>query len=283
MNEPVTAPHETGGRWRPSPLLTLSGVLHLVALTALALRPPLWPWVVGVLAADNALIVACGLWPRCAWLGSNLTHLEPGQAANSVALTFDDGPHPEVTPEVLDLLDRTGARASFFLIGERAERHPDLVREIVARGHRVENHTYSHPLHFSILGPGAQARQIDRAQALLADLAGRPPAFVRAPAGLRNLWLDPLLQRRGLRLASWTRRGLDTADHDAGRVTRRLLRGLRPGDILLLHDGHAARTAGGRPMVLEVLPRLLEALDHNGWTGRALPTAPIRTAPSRES
>jgi len=273
MSEPERAaasrPRSNG--WRPSALLATSGGVHLAALATLAAAPRLWPWVAGTLATDYALIIASGLLPRCTWLGANLTHLPNGAGRDAVALTFDDGPDPEVTPRVLELLDAAGARASFFLIGERAARHPELVREIVARGHRVENHTYDHPLHFSLLGPRSQARQIDRAQELLTDLAGQAPRFLRAPAGLRNLWLDPLLHRRGLRLASWTRRGLDTADHDPRRVTRRLLNDLRPGDILLLHDGHAARTGGGRPMVTEVLPALLEAMGRNGWSGRPLP------------
>jgi peptidoglycan/xylan/chitin deacetylase (PgdA/CDA1 family) len=271
---PVTLPSGPASGWRPSALLTASAGIHLVALTALIVKPHLWPWLVALMLADQGLIAAAGLWPRSRLLGANLTRLRAEEAADTVALTFDDGPDPAVTPRVLDLLDRTGARASFFLIGERARRHPDLVREIVTRGHRVENHTYSHPLKFSLFGPRAQARQIDRAQELLTDLAGQPPAFVRAPAGLRNVWLDPLLQRRGLRLASWTRRGLDTADHDADRVTRRLLHRLRPGDILLLHDGHAARGPDGEPMVLEVLPRLLDALEDRGWHGRPLPRSP---------
>lgn len=271
-SEPILERGPAGRGWRPSSLLVASGGVHVGALAGLALQPHLWPWLASSLVANHALLAGAGLTPRCGWLGPNLTRLERNRSHRSVALTFDDGPHPEITPAVLDLLSQAGARASFFLIGVRAQRYPDLVREIVRRGHRVENHTYEHPLHFALLGPRAQADQIDRAQELLSELAGTPPAFLRAPAGLRNLWLDRLLFQRGLRLASWTRRGFDTADRNVARVGRRLLRHLNVGDILLLHDGHAAASRrAGRPMVLEVLPRILETLAHRGLSGCALP------------
>ena len=95
---------------------------------------------------------------------------------------------------------------------------------------------------------------------MLTPLSGSAPRFFRAPAGLRNPLLDPALQRQGLQLASWTRRGFDTVSTDAASVLARLTRNLAAGDILLLHDGHAARTAAGTPLVLEVLPRLIEAI-----------------------
>jgi peptidoglycan/xylan/chitin deacetylase (PgdA/CDA1 family) len=160
---------------------------------------------------------------------------------------------------VLDLLDRYAVKASFFCIAERALRHPGLTREIAARGHAVENHTLRHRHHFALLGPGGLLRELDAASRALAALAGAPPRFFRAPAGLRNPFLDPVLARLDLRLASWTRRGFDTRDGDAGAVAAKLLRGLGGGDILLLHDGNAARTAGGNAVVLDVLPRLLDA------------------------
>jgi peptidoglycan/xylan/chitin deacetylase (PgdA/CDA1 family) len=103
------------------------------------------------------------------------------------------------------------------------------------------------------------AREIGDAQALLADVTGVKPHCFRAPAGLRNPLLDPVLHRLGLHLVSWTRRGFDTREADSQRVLGRLTRGLAAGDILLLHDGNARRTAAGVPVLLEVLPRLLEA------------------------
>ncbi|MFT3817430.1 MAG: polysaccharide deacetylase family protein [Rubrivivax sp.] len=223
---------------------------------ALALLPGGWPWALGAVAADHALITAAGLWPRSRALGPNVTRLPSDRP--EVAITIDDGPDPEVTPVVLDLLDAAGARASFFCIAEQARRHPALLREIVRRGHAVQNHSDRHRHDFSLLGPRGIAQEIERAQALLADLSGRAPHCFRAPAGLRNPFLDPVLHRLGLHLVSWTRRGFDTREADAPRVLQRLTQGLRAGDILLLHDGHARRSAAGRPVVLDVLPALLQ-------------------------
>jgi peptidoglycan/xylan/chitin deacetylase (PgdA/CDA1 family) len=110
------------------------------------------------------------------------------------------------------------------------------------------------------LGPGGIAAEIARAQDTIAAVTGERPRFFRAPAGLRSPLLDPVLARFGLRLASWTRRGFDTVNPDPAIVFERLTRGLRSGDILLLHDGHAAHTASGTPVILEVLPRVLQAV-----------------------
>ena len=247
-------------RWHSTWLVRASIALHLLALAAVVTRPALWPWALSAVVANHLLITAVGLWPRSNWLGANWTRLPAASAARlEFALTIDDGPDPAVTPQVLDLLDRHGARATFFCIGVQAERFPDLCREIVRRGHAVENHSQGHRHSFSVLGPRGLARELQASQETLTRICGERPLFFRAPAGLRNMFLDPVLAQLGLRLASWSARGFDTRVGDATRVTRNLLRGLRPGAILLLHDGHAARTASGVPVVLEALPRVLEA------------------------
>ena len=225
-----------------------------------ALRPHWWPWTLAAVIANHLQLTATGLWPRSTALGSNWTRLPPTAAARSeIAITIDDGPDPEVTPQVLSILARYQARATFFLVGERAERYPDCVHACVAAGHGIENHSFRHAHTFSLLGPGAMRREIERAQQALAPLRGSRPQFFRAPAGLRNPFLDWVLQRLQLQLASWTRRGFDTVNADADTVLQRLARDLQAGDILLLHDGHAARASSGTPVILEVLPRLLEA------------------------
>ena len=237
--------------------------------------PRLWPWIVAGVLADHLLLVGGSLWPRSSLVGPNLTRLPAGVPDDrSVALTFDDGPDPAVTPRVLETLARRGARATFFYVGRRAETHPDLVAETARQGHRVENHSYRHSSGFCFLGPRAIGRDIDRAQEVLWRCAGEPPRWFRAPAGLRNPWLDGALVRRRLELASWTRRGFDTLSRDPERVLRRLTRALAPGDILVQHDGAAARDRGGRPVVLETLPRLLDAIDVAGLRSVPLPAPP---------
>jgi peptidoglycan/xylan/chitin deacetylase (PgdA/CDA1 family) len=147
---------------------------------------------------------------------------------------------------VLDLLEAHRVTATFFCIAEQARRHPALCREIVHRGHSVQNHSRSHSHAFSLFGPRRLTAEFTGAQQILGDLTGETPRFFRAPAGLRNPLLDPVLQRLGLELVSWTRRGFDTRQRRPERVLARLAAGLDAGDILLLHDGHAARAPSGR-------------------------------------
>jgi peptidoglycan/xylan/chitin deacetylase (PgdA/CDA1 family) len=235
--------------------------LHAAGALALAVAPRHWRAIAGVLVADHVVLAAASLWPRGTWVGANQTRL-PAAAARrgEMALTFDDGPDPEVTPRVLDLLDRHRARATFFCIGDRVRAHPEIAAEIARRGHRVENHTQTHPHLFACYPAPALRREILDAQASILRASGHAPRLFRAPAGLRNPLLDRLLCRAGLRLVSWTRRGFDALEKDPRRIARRLLAGLAAGDVLLLHDGSAARRRGGNPVVLEVLPRLLDEL-----------------------
>jgi peptidoglycan/xylan/chitin deacetylase (PgdA/CDA1 family) len=247
-------------RWHSTPLIRASIALHLLALLAVITIPGRWPWALAAVAANHLLIAAVGLWPRSHWLGPNWTRLPAAATArHEIALTIDDGPDPVVTPQVLDWLDRYGVQATFFCIGKQAQRYPDVCREIVRRGHAVENHSQQHRHHFSLMGPRGLRHELQAAQDTLTAISGQRPLFFRAPAGLRNPFLEPELAQLGLRLASWSARGFDTRVSDAGRVKDSLLRGLRAGAILLLHDGHAARTAGGIPVILEVLPAVLEA------------------------
>jgi peptidoglycan-N-acetylglucosamine deacetylase len=292
MDVPAPPTDATGARtWRPSPLIQGSLALHLGAAAAVIARPRLWPWAVSAVVADHLLLIGAGLCPRSQLLGPNWTHLPradggrghgapaagraqlPSAAPAPVAITIDDGPDPKVTPRVLELLEAHGARATFFCIGERVAQHASLTRAIVARGHEIGNHTHRHLKRFSLLGPRTMSEEIARAQAAIGEATGEVAHFFRAPAGLRNPFLEPLLARANLQLVSWTRRGFDTVTGSADRVLGSLTRHLRSGDILLLHDGHAARTAAGVPVILEVLPQLLAAVR----TARLTPVT-LRTA-----
>jgi peptidoglycan/xylan/chitin deacetylase (PgdA/CDA1 family) len=267
-------------RWSAPPVLTASAALHALAAGAVVVAPQTWPWALGAVALNHAGLTAAGLWPRSRWLGPNVTRLPaPATERRQYALTLDDGPDPAVTPRVLDVLDAHGVQATFFCIAQRAAQQPILMREIVARGHDVQNHSHAHRHTFSLSGPGALRREIERAQQVLTDLTGRLPFCFRAPAGLRNPFLDPVLHALSLHLVSWTRRGFDTVSTDAERVLARLTRGMAAGDIVLLHDGHAGRTPGGQPLALEVLPRLLAHASQLGLQATTLRAAlPPRAA-----
>ena len=261
----------TKSAWRPGTALQCSAALHVGAAAGVVLAPGLWAPALAAVALNHAVLAAAGLWPRSRLLGPNLVRLPAAAVARGeVAVTIDDGPDPNVTPRVLDILEAADARASFFCIGERAVRHPALVREIAARGHRVENHTYHHYHRFPTFGPRRLFEEIAAAQDCLSDLAGRAPRFFRAVAGLRNPFLDPVLHRLDLHLATWTRRAFDTRRRDPDEAHAVLTRGLAPGDIFDLHDGNAALSITGRPMILEVLPRLLASISQAGLTAALL-------------
>lgn len=250
----------------------------LMAVGAVA-SPAAWPWWLGGIAANQAMITAAGLWPRSDWLGPNWRRLpsDPNRPA-SLALTFDDGPNPELTPWVLDTLEAAGQTATFFCIGRRVREQPALAREIVRRGHAVENHSDRHHHGFAWSGTQGFVREIDAAQQTIADICGQAPRFFRAPAGLRNPMLEPALARLGLQLAAWTRRGFDTVERDPSRILAKLGAGLAADDILLLHDGHCASDAQGQPVLHSVLPALLNLMANSELRSirlaDALPTPP---------
>ncbi len=248
-----------------APFVRASVAVHAVGGVACLVAPHEWRWIVAGVVADHLALVAGSLIPRSTLVGPNLRRLDAqAVGGDGVVLTFDDGPDPAVTPRVLDCLDAHGATASFFCVGLQAEKHPAVVEEISRRGHHVENHSWRHAWSFCFQSASSIRNELERTQQLLGALAGGRPRYFRAPAGLRNPWLDSVLRRDDLALVSWTRRAFDTVTTDSELVVRRLTRNVAAGDILLLHD-HGATS------VLEALPRLLEKLATHGLRAMRLP------------
>ncbi len=178
-----------------------------------------------------------------------------------VWLTIDDGPDPEDTPRLLELLAAHRAHATFFVIGENAAAHPGLIRAIAAAGHEVAHHTHTHPLaNFWCASPARVGRELDAGlEALRA--AGVSPTRFRAPAGIKNLWLARALAARRLTCVGWSARGLERWPGDAEVVATRALRRLAPGAILLLHEG--PRVPG--TVRVRAIARVLERLRDQGY------------------
>jgi len=207
-----------------------------------------WGWQWGVGAGGWIAAVACAavLRPGCQWLGPVTT-----DGADGVLITIDDGPDPQDTPVLLDLLDQYQVRAVFFMIGEKAARHPELVREVVRRGHELGNHTLTHPqATFWCAGPRRTRREIAGCQQILEESSGQAPRWFRAPVGHRNLFTHPVAATLGLRVMGWNRRGYDAVETDPAKVLARILPDLRRGDIILLHEA--------TPIAREVLAGVLE-------------------------
>jgi peptidoglycan-N-acetylglucosamine deacetylase len=170
--------------------------------------------------------------------------------AREVWLTIDDGPDPVTTPKILDLLDRHGARATFFVIGQHVENHPELAREIVRRGHMLANHTDTHPcFSFWIAGPTRTAGEIDRCNRRITELGLIEALYFRAPVGIKNGFIAPALARRGMHYVAWSARGFDCTT-EATLAASRVVRGIRPGAIVLLHEGKGDL---GRVRVIETV------------------------------
>ena len=183
-------------------------------------------------------------------------------------LTLDDGPCPETTPAVLDLLDEQGATATFFLIGERAVKYPELVREILRRGHGVGNHSWSHPrATFWCLGPVRTWREISRCQSALTEITGEAPVWFRAPVGHYNFFVHPVLKKLGLGLLSWSSRGFDGGGLPLEEVKRRIRATADEGGIVLAHEG--------TPYAVEVVADVLALARERGWEV-AIPDAELR-------
>jgi peptidoglycan-N-acetylglucosamine deacetylase len=270
---PVRAEMPVPRAWQPGTLHWLTGVTHVAGIAAIAAQPPLWPWAAGAMLGSHALNLAFGFVPGTSALGPVITCLPPAAVArNEVALTFDDGPDVAATPRVLDLLEAAGAYATFFCVGARARAHPQLVREIAARGHAIENHGFAHSRLFGFYGIRRLVRDIGEAQKTLAEAAGTAPQFFRAPFGVRTPLTEPALARLGLRCVAWNVRSLDSVDRDADRVAARVLRRLTPGAIVLLHDGVESRDprTGTSSSVVGALPKILSAMRERNWNSVTL-------------
>lgn len=190
-----------------------------------------WYWAILIGAGIAAVLCLAILRPCCGWLGDVTCE------SDDFLLTIDDGPDPQTTPAVLDLLDRYQTKALFFLIGEKVRRHPELAREIQRRGHGIGNHTLGHPqATFWCAGPWRTWKEISGGQSAILDVTGQSPQWFRAPVGHRNLFTHPITAMLGLKVMAWSRRGFDAVENDPQKVLERILPDLRRGDIILLHE-----------------------------------------------
>jgi len=217
--------------------------------------------VLGTYAAGTLTTLFFLFHPTNQWLVSNRSRVACPDSRPCVALTFDDGPSPETTPRILDLLRTKAVRGTFFVVGRRAEQHPELVRRMVAEGHVVGNHTFNHPPLFCFLTRWRLREEIRRTQHTLSALVGRPPTLFRSPVGLRHPFLARPLHEAGVEYISWQVRTLDTWRQDPETLRARILDRVAPGDIVLMHD----RPAAGTEAMLAVLPEVIDRLKSRGY------------------
>jgi peptidoglycan-N-acetylglucosamine deacetylase len=228
-----------------------------------------WQWGLPLLLLSHLPFLWGTFVPGSRLFSPVLRRLPTGERA--VWLTIDDGPS-EDTAALLDLLDAHGAQATFFLVGERAARRPELVREIARRGHGIGNHSMRHPqAWFWALGPRRLRAEVADAQAVLAGITGTPPRWFRAVVGMANPFTAAAIAPHGLARVAWSARGFDAVDADPARSVARIERALHPGAIVLLHEG--ARH-GRNVAQLDLLLRRLDARGYRCTLPEEVATAP---------
>jgi peptidoglycan-N-acetylglucosamine deacetylase len=217
------------------------------------------------------LVLAYGLgYPTATLLGPAVVTLPSGPEPR-VALTFDDGP-TEATGRILDVLKEKNVRATFFVCGTNAERRPDLVRRIRAEGHAIGNHTFSHPsLH--LMSRARIAAELERTQDSLEKITGERPVLFRPPFGVRWFSLWPELKRQGMTMVMWSGGGPE-GERDAGRIAAMTLENLKPGAIVLLHDGREAQAEHRRDETVKALPAIIDGIRKAGYGFAQLDSRP---------
>lgn len=187
--------------------------------------------------------------------------LNPAQLADlgikRIAFTFDDGPRPEGTQDLIDLLDVKNVRGTFFVVGQQAEKYPDLVRELASRGHEVDNHSWSHPLIETVSAKAFQL-ELDKTRFLIKKLTGRETFLFRAPGGTEDYLRHDLVVPWGYRMVLWTVHTLDHEKPPPEQIRERVLDGARDGAIVLFHTGVKS--------TLEALPDLIDTLKEQGYS-----------------
>lgn len=174
-----------------------------------------------------------------------------------VALTFDDGPHPEYTPKLLDILRHHGVRATFYVIGRNVEAHPDIARRIVSEGHEIANHSWSHPA-LTSLSAARLKQEVESTSAVIEKVTGRRPTNIRPPYGAINERVRQILfNEHGLDVIMWSVDPLDWKRPGSSVVAQRLVDGAAPGGILLAHDIH--------PGTIEAMPETITRLKAKGY------------------
>ncbi|HUL15182.1 MAG TPA: polysaccharide deacetylase family protein [Terriglobales bacterium] len=221
------------------------------------------PWLIeapALIAAAAGVAAYGAAYPRAQLFGSTICRTN---AARKLAITFDDGPNPAITPRLLDLLDRHQARATFFLIGRFAKACPELAREIAARGHEVGNHTHTHPNLFWC-PPKQIESEFSRCSETIGETLGKRPEWFRPPYGFRNPWVVPKARRLGMKTVMWTLIPGDWREKPAEWLIRRMEPIAKrkvenqsvktgTGDVLCLHDGGYRGLNADRTRTLEAL------------------------------
>ncbi len=240
------------------------GAFALLAAVALTL----FDWRLGLLPVGVFLIL-CAIAPFMYRFSFFFPIISRGRTGRPVvALTFDDGPHPVSTPALLQLLDSHGVKATFFVMGRRAAAHPELIQEILFRGHTIGNHSYRHDPFVAFKGIQKVIDEIVPTQDLLRRL-GVAPLTYRPPVGITYPALGGVLRQLGLKAVTFSCRARDRGNRSMDQLSQRILKGVRGDDIIMLHD-HLPAPDGPAELFIAEVARILEGIQAKGLAVRPL-------------
>jgi peptidoglycan/xylan/chitin deacetylase (PgdA/CDA1 family) len=188
-----------------------------------------------------------------------------------ISLTFDDGPNPIATPMILDTLSQFGVRATFFMVGKYAELWPELVQRVAREGHQIGNHGYFHQS-LAFRSPRYIDRDVFMGTRGIEHAVGRSPRYFRAPHGFRNPWVSWIAGSYGQRTIGWSLGVWDSDAPGVKKIVRRVIRGARPGSILLLHDGDGENPNADRTQTARALPHIISEMRDRGFAFTTLPS-----------
>jgi peptidoglycan/xylan/chitin deacetylase (PgdA/CDA1 family) len=235
--------------WFPKPVYKIIKTITILSLTGcvwlIVFSFPLWPLLLGIFIisiltlAVTSFIVCSGVYVT--------TTCKGGIGNNKIAITFDDGPCKQ-TKEILSMLDRYNAKATFFLIGSQAEIYRDIVSDIVKNHHTIGNHSFNHDNWFPLKGTRRITKELSDTQTILSEITGSKPVYFRPPFGVTNPSIAKALKSFNLKTIGWSVRSLDTVKKNPEKIFDRVKSKIGPGSIVLMHD-----TSQYAPLVLEQL------------------------------
>jgi peptidoglycan/xylan/chitin deacetylase (PgdA/CDA1 family) len=241
---------------------TVNSIMAILLVALVLLKASYW-YVVLLLLIWGTLTIIGSFHIRWNYHIKSL-HKNYKTAHNHIAITFDDGPHIEFTPQILDVLKHYEAKATFFCIGKHTKNHPELVNRIISEGHIIGNHTFTHSNNFGFFKTEAVLDELRKTNATIQSITGLDVKLFRPPFGVTNPRMKKVLSSIQLQSIGWSIRSLDTTSKTEDSIIRKIQKNLKKGDVVLLHDTSAKS--------LKILEQLLEFMKEQQLKSVTIPT-----------
>ena len=219
-------------------------------------------FLAGAAAAGLATAGWASMAPRSQLFGKTFTCGAPG--SRRIALTYDDGPNDPHTMRLLEVLERHGVKATFFMIGRYVRQRPEIARAVAAAGHVIGNHTFTHP-NLIFTGAAEANRQLEECEQALSEVVGEHSLLFRPPFGGRTPWVLNVARARGLQTVMWNVTGFDWSAKSAESIEEKVTKHVRGGDVILLHDGGHLQMGADRSFTVAATDRLIARYKGEGY------------------